>query len=126
MKDAALVSRNLNVTDQSRVAPDAERVVREATGADNLAVVGAPAERCHLRTSINAVDSSTRGRVPEMDVTIVGAATGGQQVHVPRAPGESLDGSLVVGLGKLGNGQRTGIPDRNQVVVAASSKLGAV
>src|SRR4051812_28589263 len=103
MQDTALMSRDLDVANQGRVAPDAERVVGVAAGRDNLAVVGRPPQAGDLRTGVNAVDTSTRCRVPEVDVTIVRTTTSGEEVHVPWAPGKSLDGSLVVGLGELGN-----------------------
>jgi hypothetical protein len=89
-------------------------------------VVGAPAKRSDLRTSVDAVDASTRGGVPEVNVTVVRAATSSEEVHVPRAPREGLDSSLVVGLGELRNRQRSGIPDGDEVVVAASSELSAI
>ena len=43
VKHTSLVSWNLNIANKSRVTPDPERAVREATGADNLTVVVAPA-----------------------------------------------------------------------------------
>lgn len=71
MENSSLVCWDLNVTNQSRITPDADRVVWEATGADNLTVVRAPSERGDLRTSVDAVDSCTGSGVPEVDVTIV-------------------------------------------------------
>jgi hypothetical protein len=88
--------------------------------------VGAPSERGDLRASVDAVDASTGGGVPEVDVAVVRATTSSEEVHVPRAPRKSLDGGLVVGLGELGNGQRSGVPDGDEVVVAASSELGTI
>jgi hypothetical protein len=89
-------------------------------------VVRAPAERSDLRTSVDAVDTSAGGGVPEVDVAIVRTTTGSEEVHVPGAPRESLDGSLVVGLGELGDRERSGIPDGDEIVVAASSELGTI
>jgi hypothetical protein len=65
------MSRDLNVADQGWIAPDAEGVVREAAGADNFAVMRAPSKRGNLRTGIDAVDTSTSGCVPEVDVTVI-------------------------------------------------------
>jgi len=48
MKYSRLMCWDLHISDQGRVAPYAERVVWEATGADDLAIVVAPAEACHL------------------------------------------------------------------------------
>jgi hypothetical protein len=126
VEDSALVSRDLDGSDESRVAPDAKRVVGETAGADNFAVVRAPSERSNLRTSVDAVDASTGGGVPEVDVAIVRATTSSKEVHVPGAPRESLDGSLVVSLGEFGDRERSGIPDGDEIVVAASSELGTI
>ena len=54
------------------------------------------------------------------------AATSGEQVGLPRAPGESFDGGLVIGLLELGSVERASVPDGNKVVVATSGKLGTV
>lgn len=126
MENAGLVRWDFNVADQGWIAPDAKRVVWEAAGADDLAVVGAPAEGGDLGAGVNAVDASTGGGVPEVDVTVVGSATSGEQVGLPWAPADGLDGSLVVGLGELGDGERAGIPDGDEVVVSASSELGTI
>jgi hypothetical protein len=61
-----------------------------------------------------------------VDVAVVRTTTSSEEVHVPGAPRKSLDGGLVVGLGELGNGQRSGVPDGDEVVVAASSELGTI
>lgn len=126
VEDAGLVGGDLDVADQSWVAPDAERVVGEAAGADDLAVVRAPAQGGHLGAGVNAVDAGTGGGVPEVDVAIVGSAAGGEEVGLPWAPADGLDGSLVVGLGELGDGEGAGVPDGDEVVVAASSELGTI
>lgn len=71
VKNTGLVGGNLNVADKSWVAPDADGVVWETAGADNLAVVWAPSETGDLGTSVDAVDTGTSGGVPEVNVTIV-------------------------------------------------------
>ena len=119
MQYPRLVGRDLNVLDQGRVAPDAERVVRKAARADDLAVVRAPPKAGHLRARVDAVGARARGRVPEVDVTVVGASTGSEEVELPGTPAESLDGGAMVGLAELGRRQRTGIPDRDEVVIPA-------
>ena len=126
VQNARLVRRDLHVLDTGRVAPDAQAVVRETTSADDLLVVGAPSEAGDLRVSGDVVDASTSGGVPEVDLTIVGSTTSGEEVGLPRAPGDSLDGSAVVGLGELGSGERTSIPDVDHVVVGASRKLSTI
>ena len=57
MQHTRFVGRNLDVLDESWVAPDAQAVVGEAGGGDDLLVAGAPAERCHLAAGIDAVDA---------------------------------------------------------------------
>ena len=86
VENSRLVRRDLDIAYQGWVAPDAQRVIWEAAGADNLFVVVAPAEACHLGPSVDAVSASSGGGVPEMDVSIVGPSACGQQVWLPRAP----------------------------------------
>ena len=126
MQNPGLVGRDLDVAHQRRVAPDAERVVREAGGADDLAVVRAPAQAGDLRARVDAVDARARCRVPEVDVAVVGAAPRREQVVLPRAPAERLHGRLVVGLGELGRAEAARVPDGDDVVVAARGQLRAV
>ena len=45
---------------------------------------------------------------------------------MPWAPAKSLDGSLVVGLLKLGRAERPGIPDGDEVVVATGRELSTI
>lgn len=71
VENTSLVGWDLDVADQGWVAPDADGVVWEATGADNLTVMWAPSEGGDLRAGINAVDTSTSGGVPEVNVTVV-------------------------------------------------------
>lgn len=126
MENTGLVSWDLDVADQGRVAPDAEGVVGEAGRGDDLLVVRRPAERSDLGSGVDAVDTSTRGSVPEVDVTVVGSSSSSKEVGLPRAPGQRLDGSLVVGLAELRNSQGSRIPDANKVVVSTRRELGAV
>ena len=77
VQNASFVGRNLDVADKSWVAPDAERVIGKATGANDLPVVVAPPEACDLGASINAVGSGTGCRIPEVDVTVIRAPTSG-------------------------------------------------
>jgi hypothetical protein len=126
VQDTGLVGGDLDVLDKSRVAPDAQAVVGEARGRDDLLVAGAPAEGGDLAAGVDAVDASARGGVPEVDHAVVAAAAGGEEVRLPRAPGQSLDRGLVVGLLEFRGVQRTGIPDGDEVVVAAGGELGTV
>ena len=71
VKNTGLVSWNLNIANQGWVAPDADGVVWEAAGANNFTVVRAPSEAGNLGSSIDAVDTSTGGGVPEVDVTVI-------------------------------------------------------
>jgi hypothetical protein len=126
VEDTRLVGRNLHVLDTSGVAPDAQAVVREAAGADNLLVVGAPAKAGHLGVGSDVVDTGSSGGVPEVDLTIVGTTASGEKVRLPWAPGDSLDSSAVVGLGELWGSKCASIPDVDHVVVGASCQLSTI
>lgn len=126
MEDTRLVSRNLDVLDQSWVAPDGEAVVWEARRRDQLLVAQRPAERGNLATSVDAVDASAGGSVPEVDHAVVRTTSSGEEVGLPRAPGKGLDGGLVVGLLELGGSELTSVPDGDEVVVATGSELSTV
>lgn len=71
MKNPCLMGWNLDVTHQCWVAPDAERIIGKAAGADDLAIMGAPSQAGHLRAGVNAVHSCSGSCVPEMNVTII-------------------------------------------------------
>jgi len=71
MQDPSLMGWNLYVSNQSRIAPDAEGVVREAARANKLSVVIAELQAGDLRACVDAVDSSAGSGVPEMDVSVV-------------------------------------------------------
>jgi len=126
VENSALMGRDFNVLDQSWVAPEADGVVGEATGTGNLLVLAAPSEGGNLRAGVDAVDTSTSGGVPEVNVSVVGSTTSSEEVWLPWAPAKSLDSSTVVGLGELGSIERAGVPDGDEVVVATGSKLSAI
>jgi hypothetical protein len=93
---------------------------------DDLAVVGRPLESGDLRTGIHGVNASAGSGVPEVNLLVERATASREEVVLPWAPGEGLDGRLVVGLAELRGGHLTSIPNVDQVVIAAGSKLGAV
>jgi len=126
VENSALVGRDLNVLNKGWVAPKADGVVGEATGAGNLLVLAAPSEGGNLRTSVDAVDTSTSSGVPEVDVPVVRSTTSGEEVWLPWAPAKSLDSGAVVGLRELRSIERAGIPNRDEVVVTTCSKLSAI
>lgn len=126
VKDTGLVGGDLDVLDEGRVTPDGHLVVGSTVAGDDLAVVGGPLEGGNLGTGIDSVDASTGGGVPEVNLAIVGTSSGGEEVVLPRAPGESLDGGFVVGLGELGSKHGTSIPNVDEVVVAARCELSAI
>lgn len=86
----------------------------------------APPQAGHLGSGVDAVGAGTGGGVPEVNVSVIRASSGGQQVELPGAPAEGLDGGTVVGLGELGGAEGSGIPDVDQVVIAARRELGTV
>lgn len=126
VKDSGLMCWNLNVAHQSRVAPDAEGVIGEAAGADDLTVVRAPSQAGNLRAGIDAVHSSTSCGIPEVNVTVIGSSTSSENVWLPWTPAESLDGGFMIGLRELGDSQRASIPNGDKVIISTSSKLSTI
>ena len=111
VEDSSLMRRDLNVANQSWVTPNAQRIVGETTGTDDLAVMRAPSKASNLGAGVNTVDSSTSCGIPEVDVTVVGSSTSSEDVWLPWAPAEGLHGGLVVSLCELRNSQGASIPD---------------
>jgi hypothetical protein len=83
--------------------------------------VSAPSQAGDLAASIDGVDASSGGGVPEMDVTIVATTSSCQEVVLPWAPSKSLDGCIVVGLLELRSLQAAGIPNGDEIVVTTGS-----
>lgn len=123
---SCLVSGNLDISDQRWVAPDADRVVREPTGAHDLSVVVTELETRDLGAGVDAVDPGAGGAVPEVNVSVVRATARGQKVELPRAPAKSFDSRRVVLFGELGRAEGPGVPDGDQVVVATSGELSTI
>ena len=71
VKHSGLVCRDFNIAYQGWIAPDAERIVGEATSADDLLVVWAPSKAGNLGTGVDTVNSSASRSVPEVNVTVV-------------------------------------------------------
>jgi len=117
---------NFDIANQGWIAPNAEGIVWKAARAHKLPVVVAELEAGYLRTSVDAVDPSSRGGVPEVDVSVIGATSRGEEIELPRAPAESLDRGTVIGLLEFGRIERSCIPDGNQVVVPSGCQLGTV
>lgn len=97
------MSRNLDVAYQCRVAPNAQRIVGEAAGADDLPIVRTPTEACDLGSGINAVHTGSGSGIPEVDVAIIRTTTSSEKVVLPWAPAKSFDGSFVVSLLEFGS-----------------------
>lgn len=126
MKNSGLMCRNLNVAHQRWIAPNAERIIRETAGANDLSVMRAPPKTSHLGACVDAVHSSTGRSVPEMDMTVVRSSTCRKNIWLPWAPAESLDSSLVVGFSELGDSQGASIPNGDKIIISASCKLSTV
>ena len=126
MENTSFVGRDLYIADQGRIAPNAERIVREAAGAYELTIVITELEAGHLRTSVDAVDSGTSGGIPEMDVPVVRTTTGREEVELPRAPAESFDSRTMVGLREFGSVEGPCIPDRDKFVVPTRGQLCSI
>eukprot|EP00965_Chrysotila_dentata_P152909 5054275-Pleurochrysis_carterae.AAC.1 len=106
--------------------------MRVAVRGDKLLVVLGPLQRANLRVRVDSVKARASVGVPEADHPIGRAAARREQVSLPRAPRERLDGGLVlveaeerlVADAVRGRGV-TVIPNVQNVVVAARSQLVA-
>ena len=54
-----------------------------------------PLQRAHLRVRVDRVQHGASVRVPELDATVGGTASRGEQVGLEWTPRKSLHGSLV-------------------------------
>lgn len=117
------MSGNIYDAGKRRVFPNGQLVVRHAVARDELAVTKAvnidmlyreegrgqnllfaPLQAGNLAASVNRVNTSPSGGVPKVDITIMVAAASSEEIRLPRAPRESLDGRLVVGFGPFRSG----------------------
>lgn len=129
MEDAGGVALELRHAGERRVLPHGELVLGEAVGRDELLLVGRPHDGADLGVGVDRVDARAAVRVPEAEVPVGGAAAGGEEAGLPRAPGERLDGGGVVVELELGRPRRRAVlvvPDRDDVVVPARRELRAV
>lgn len=128
MQHARSVPLELRHPRQRGILPHRQLVLREAVAGDQLLVMWRPDNSTDLGLGIDRVDTRAARSVPEAQVSIGGTATSGQQIGLPRAPGESLDGGSVVVEGELG-GPACGvvvIPDTDNVIITARRELGAI
>mmetsp|Transcript_29692 Transcript_29692/g.90301 ORF Transcript_29692/g.90301 Transcript_29692/m.90301 type:complete len:318 (+) Transcript_29692:433-1386(+) len=126
------VPRQLGHLDHRRVLPQDELVVRVAVRRDELAVVLRPLKRANLRVRVDRVEARARRRVPEANHPVGGASARGEQVPLPRAPREGLDGGAVLVESQqrlvahsVGGGGVPVVPHVEDVVVAARGELRA-
>jgi len=106
---------------QGGVLPEDQLVLGVPVAGQDLALVAAPLQRAHLGAGVNGVELGAGEGVPESDVAVSRTAPTGEQVALEGAPGQCLDGSLVRGDAVLQ--LVVGIPDAEQVVVAAAGEL---
>jgi len=113
------VSSQLGGLSKGRVLPDGKLVLGISVRRNDFLAsrVLGPGQLGYLRSSIDGVDACSSGDVPELDASISGTSSSGQEVSLPGAPGESLDGSSVIGEGELG-GRFGHVPDVDNVVVS--------
>mmetsp|Transcript_29262 Transcript_29262/g.68542 ORF Transcript_29262/g.68542 Transcript_29262/m.68542 type:complete len:440 (-) Transcript_29262:250-1569(-) len=110
------------------ILPQTQLVAGEAVGGQQLLLVGVPLKSTNLRSGVDGVQQGTGLAVPELDASIGGTATSGEEVPLMRRPRQGLDGGLVVGEGVAGRGRGRGggIPQAKLVVVAATGQSEAV
>ena len=110
-----------------RVLPQAQLVLAEPVGAQDLLLVLAPLEGTHLGLGVDAVHTGTGVGVPELDAPVRGTAASGEQVALEGAPRKGLHGGLVlvqaVKRSRRGGRRRGSVPDVQQVVVASARQL---
>ena len=105
-----------------RILPDDDLVLGVAVRADDLVAVAAPDQIAHLRSRVDFADHGAGKGVPELDATVGGAATGGEEVVLVRGPGDGFDGGDVGGEA-VEWGFVEFVPDAELVVVAAGGEL---
>ena len=71
-----------------------------------------------LRTSFDGLDGFALQGVPELNASVLGATTRGEQSVLVRRPCDGFDGSLVLGELRLGHCGVTGAPYEELAVVA--------
>lgn len=125
VEDALGVAGEVSDLVHGRVVPDAELVLGVAMAGDDLLVLLVPEEGGHLGLGVDAVDARARVDVREHNRAVGGTAAGGEEVGLPWAPGEGLDG------GGVGRDRRavlgaTLVPDVDNVVVTARGEVLAV
>lgn len=145
MQDPRLVSGNIYDAGKGGIFPNSQLIVRYAVAGDKLAVTKranisliycedsggqnvlfTPLQTGDLATSVDRVDAGSSGGVPKVDTTIMVATTSSDEIGLPRAPRESLDGCFVVSLGPFRSGQQSRVPNVDEIIITTTSKLGAI
>mmetsp|Transcript_26814 Transcript_26814/g.77329 ORF Transcript_26814/g.77329 Transcript_26814/m.77329 type:complete len:409 (+) Transcript_26814:1431-2657(+) len=128
VKDTGGVALELLDLGHGGILPQTELVASEAVGGQDLLLVGVPLKCANLRSGVDGVQQGTGLAVPELDASISGTATSGEEVPLVRRPRQGLDSGLVVGEGVAGGGRGRGggIPQAELVVVAATGQSEAV
>jgi len=125
VQHASLVAGELGDLGHGRVLPDADLILAEAVGRDQLFPVVGPLERANLRFRINGIQQGTGRGVPKLDGTIGRSSSGCEKILLPRAPCEGLDCSQVFLDGELW-GLLLEVPHVQDVIVTARGELFAV
>ncbi len=125
VEHTGLVAGEVRNLDHRGVLPQRELVLGEAVRRENLLLVLAPHERAHLRVGVDLLQESAGGAVPEADLPVGSAAARCEEVGLVGAPSEGLDRSSVV-QDLVTRGSLGGVPDVEDVVVAAAGELLAV
>ena len=149
MENTASVTFEFCYLPKFRVFPDAQLVVDEAMGGENLLVVGVPQECTNLTVCCNLVYHLTSLCIPKLYAFVSTATARGKKISLPRAPRQSLHSCFMVSEDRLWavyrhilkgicvlrksavSGQASShavvqIPNAQLIVVASACKLGSV
>ena len=128
VQDPGGVAPQLRHLRHAGVLPQAQLVLAEAMGAQQLLLVPTPLEGADLRVGVHAVEAGARLRVPELDAAVCRASAGGEEVALEGAPCQGLHCSAVLlqavqVRGRGSAGHHLGIPQVQEVVVPPARKL---
>lgn len=126
MQDTRCMSLQLSHSDQRRVLPDCQLVLREPVACDQFLVMWRPLYRTDLRLCVNGVQARPVRSVPKSQMAVGGASTCGEGVCLPWTPCKRLhSSSVMVELeGWIPSfPSMLVVPDANQVVIPSGRQL---
>jgi hypothetical protein len=100
------------------VFPEAQLVLAEAVGTEDLTLIFVPDKRADLAVCVDCVDELACLNVPEAHGLVRSSSSGCQQVALPGTPRQGLDCRLVPEELVAGSSGRD-VPNEGRVVIAA-------